>query len=45
MELLIALVLFAGMIAAWLVLPGSVDTHVTAREVEVVLPTAVEQLA
>jgi hypothetical protein len=45
MELLIALVLFAGMIAAWLVLPGSVDTQVAAHMVEVVMPTAIEQPA
>jgi hypothetical protein len=45
MELMIALVLFAGMVAAWLVVPGSVDTHVAAREVDIMLPTAIEQPA
>lgn len=37
MELLIvALVLFAGMVVSWLMLPGSVDAHVVApREMEV----------
>jgi hypothetical protein len=45
MELLIALVLFAGMIATWLMLPGSIETRPAAREVEVALPPALEQLA
>ena len=46
MELVIvALVLFAVMIGTWLILPGSTEAHSTAREMEGVGHTGIEQLA
>jgi hypothetical protein len=42
---IVSLLLFAGTIVSWLVLPGTAETHATQHELEVAGNTAVKQLA